>query len=348
LSSDLDALGESIATVLQDVCDRRAVHDFTDGKSDLDNRLWSQAAELGWLACAIPEAAGGLGMGPAGLDLLHRELGKALAPGPFLSTLAAAQWLAEVGDSAQKDRYLPAIMVGEMTVAVPAQMGVSQGPSLRMLGSRTAGLAILPGKDGSASLVELGADEARLTPVETWDRTRQICDLELTDLPTGSPAQGLDRLYMHLAQGVASDSLGAARSIAQQTVEYLKTREQFGRPIGSFQALKHRAADLFASLAVQDRLQAQAVSAVARDADAMLWVSLAKAGATEAAAFIAGDCVQLHGGVGHTWEFDPHLFLKRTRLNEALVAPNMVMRDLAADRLVEAVRQSRSTAEMVP
>ncbi len=347
LSSDLDTLQQSIAAVLRDTCERRSVHAFIDGASNLDARLWSQAAELGWLACAAPAEDGGLGLGAAGLDLLHRELGKHLAPGPYLSTLAASQWLSDVGGRADKDRYLPAIFAGEMTVAVPAVLGPAKpGVPLRMLGSDKAALAVLPAADGAMRLVELEPNAGRLTPIPTWDRTRQLCALNVEDLPEGAVMGGGAPLAQHLALAVAADSLGTARSIADQTVEYMKTREQFGRVIGSFQALKHRAADIFAKLSIQDYLQAQAVDAVALDADALLWTALAKAGATEAASFVAADCVQLHGGVGHTWEFDPHMFLKRARLNEALVAPNTAMLDMAGDQLTRAMRAGRSTAEL--
>jgi len=351
MNPDLKVFQESISDVLRDLCDRRAIHDCFDGKSDLDRKLWAKAADLGWMACAVPEADGGLGLGAPGIDLLHRELGCWLAPGPFLSTLATAQWLAEFADADIKSRYLPAILAGELTVVVPVAMSSAiadePGNLLRVLGSADAGLAVLPGDEaGSMRLAELSPNEQRLTSVNIWDCTRQVSDLRLEGLRTTAVVQNGDGLIANLCLAIAGDSLGAARSIADQTVDYMKTREQFGRPIGTFQALKHRAADLYAKLAIQDELQNQAVDAKDSGSDAGMWTRLAKAGATDAASFISGDCVQLHGGVGHTWEFDVHMFLKRSRLNQSLVAPNWVLLDEAADLLETAARAGRTTAEL--
>src|SRR5262249_19601818 len=146
---------------------------------------------------------------------------------------------------------------------------------------------------------------------------------------------------------IAADSLGGAARISHQTVEYQKVRVQFDRPVASFQALKHRAVNLLTAITTQEFLLSQAVDAAAEDApDADMWAALAKAGATEAFAFVSGDCIQLHGGVGHTWEFDPHIFAKRARLNEALAANNRVLRDFAAQELADATRAGRLTTEL--
>ncbi len=127
----------------------------------------------------------------------------------------------------------------------------------------------------------------------------------------------------------------------------MKTREQFGQPIAGFQALKHRVANLATKLAVIDEMVAHAIERTAEDeADADMWTMLAKAEVTEASVFVATDCVQLHGGVGFTWDFDPHIFLKRARLNEVLVMANPALCDRAAAGLAAVTRAGRSAMEL--
>jgi len=357
---DLQALGESVAQVLNVQCDSQAIHAFIDGKSSLDTALWAQAAELGWLGVGLPEAYGGLGLGPQGLDVLHRELGRRLAPGPFIPTLSAAQWLVDVGSEADKEAWLAAIAGGELTVAVPTAILGSSRLDLRdgklhgeltVLGSETAGLAVAPVTDGWA-LVDLTAEGASLSRNEMWDRTRQVCTLSCSGAQPASliadPDGGVGRrLARHVALAVTGDSVGGAYSIADQTVEYLKVRVQFDKPVGSFQALKHRVVDHLAGITNADYLLAQGVeSATAQSPDADMWAALAKAAASETYAFVAGDCIQLHGGVGHTWEFDVHIFVKRARLNETLGGNNRVQRDFAAQALAGATKAGRITTEL--
>ncbi len=334
IAFDLQALREGVAEVLSAECGSREVHAFVDGASALDDKLWRQAASLGWLGIGLPEELGGLGLGAAGLDVLHTELGRRVAPGPFIATLSAAQWLAEAG----RGEWAGKVAAGELKIAVPAAAG-----SDLLLGSADSGLAVIRTPDGFA-LVEPG--QGALVPEPMWDRTRAACVLrgEARTVATIEAAAGrsLDR-WMSLA--VAADSIGAGEAIAGQTVEYMKARVQFGKPIGSFQALKHRAADQAISLAANRHLVAQAVEA----ADAPpgdLWAAIAKASATDAFKEVAADCVQLHGGIGHTWEYDCHLYVKRARLNEMLVASNAARRDFAAAELAAVTRAGGTVAEL--
>ena len=363
--NDLSVLKDSIARVLAAHCDRRAVHNFIDGKSDLDVSLWTKAAELGWLAVGLPEAYGGLGLGVQAWDTLHRELGRYLAPGSFLPTLAFAQWLIEVGGDDQKAEYLPQIACGELTVGVPLKI-LSRAPiKLRdgklygrvdLLGSSTDGLAVVSA--GSTDRIECWAlispenPQASLERLSSWDRTRPVFSLTCDGVaPMGLIADPegkvTSKLARHMALATASDSLGGAAAIAYQTVEYLKGRIQFDKPVGSNQALKHRCVDMISAIATNEHLLAQAVECAASgDEDTDMWAALAKAGGCETYAFVAADCVQLHGGVGHTWEFDVHLFVKRARLNEVVVANSSLLRDFAAQTLAVATRAGRITTEL--
>jgi len=353
----LAAAREGVRAVLGEQFGSTELHTYVDGKRALDRELWSQAASLGWLGFGIPEPFGGVGLGERGLAILHAELGRHAAPGPYIATLSAAQALVASADDAAIQAWLPRIASGEISVAVPAdvtlgKLALSDGTvsgSLRCLGSPDAAVVLAPAQGDTWVLI--GHTGADVSPIALWDRTREVIDLTFRQAkPAGVLADaGAVRaaLIRAMTLGVAADSVGAARSIVERTIDYMKSREQFGRPIASFQALKHRVADLVTKVDVIEEVVAHAVERAAEDeADADIWAMLAKAEATEAFSVIATDCVQLHGGVGFTWEFDPHIFLKRARLNELLVTANAVLRDRAAAELAEITRAGRTALEL--
>jgi alkylation response protein AidB-like acyl-CoA dehydrogenase len=345
----LAALAENLATVLDAEADSLALHAFVDGRSDLDRRLWAMAGELGWLAVGLPEAYGGLGLGAHGLGLLFAQLGRRLAPGAFTPTLAAAQALLETADDGVKAEWLPRIAAGELSLAVPAVvLGAMEQDAGWWLGAPDARLALAPTHDGIWALVELDGAAA---PATMWDATRNLFRQDLSGgstiarLPDAAAVEA--SLARHLALAVAADATGAARAILDHTIGYMKERRQFDRPIASFQALKHRAADLMTLVVSGEEVLGLALDAVADGepcADA--WVLLAKARQTEAYTQVASECLQLHGGVGFTSEFDVHLHLKRARLNEMLAVPNRRARDLAAARLAAEIGAGASVLEM--
>jgi len=352
----LDALRESVTGVLAEQCNSTALHAFIDGKNTLDKALWAQAASLGWLGFGIPEQFGGLGMGAQGLAILHGELGRQAAPGPYIATLSAAQAIVETGGEAIGQAWLPRVSSGEVSAAVPATLDArgltrsSAGVSgtLRCLGAADAAF-LLASADDDWVIVDLAGAEVIVAPM--WDRTRDMIDIRVKDaaplglLPDGAATRVA--LTRTMALAVAADSAGGARSITERTIAYMKTREQFGQPIAGFQALKHRAADLATKLAVVDEMVGHAVQrTVADESDADIWASLAKSEVTDACVFITTDCVQLHGGVGFTWDFDPHIFLKRARLNEVLLSGNNALRDQAAAALAAITMSGRSALEL--
>ncbi len=352
----LDALRESVASVLAEQCGSTELHAFIDGKNALDKTLWAQAGQLGWLGLGIPEQFGGLGMGAQGLAILHGELGRQAAPGPYIATLSAAQTILEAGDETMRQTWLPRLASGEVHAAVPATLdarslshsGAGVSGSLRCLGAADAAFLLAPTNDAWV-IVDLAGAEVTLAPM--WDRTRDVIDVRLKNAPAAGilPDAAATRaaLIRAMALAVAADSAGGARSITERTIAYMKTREQFGQPIAGFQALKHRAADLATKLAVADEMVRHAVQrTVADEPDAELWATLAKSEVTEACVFVTTDCVQLHGGVGFTWDFDPHIFLKRARLNEVLIMANTVLRDQAAAALAAITASGRSALEL--
>jgi alkylation response protein AidB-like acyl-CoA dehydrogenase len=359
-SEAIEVLRESIADVLVNECDSRAVHVYLDRENDLEATIWRQATDLGWLTLALPEADGGLGMGARGLQVLCRELGERTAPGAFIPTLCAAQWIASVGGDDLRAEVLSAVVTGELKIAVPmletaGSLSLSNGTvsgEIDVLGSADTGLAVVSvGSDGWA-IVRVGGDGASLAPISVWDLTREAYRLTASNAPVAAVIADPDGsvgalLGTYVAIAIAADSLGAANNIAYKTIEYLKERVQFERPIASFQAIKHRASDLIGKITTQDALLEQAVQSVDNGSpDSAMWARLAKAGSTDAFAFVARDCIQLHGGVGHTWEFDPHIYMKRARLNEGLLNNNRALRDNAVLSLNQALSEGRTTTEL--
>ncbi len=352
----LEALREGVAGLLAERSGSTDLHAFIDGKRPLDQDLWSQAGSLGWLGVGIPEPFGGLGLGAHGLAILHAELGRQAAPGPYIATLSAAHAIGEIGNDETRNAWLPRIASGEISAAIPATLSTSAlhlsssgvSGTLRCLGWPNAAFVLAPAGDAWA-IVELAG--AEVTELPMWDRTRTVIDVRLDNARPAAFLADRDGVGESLLQAitlaVAADSRGAARSVTERTIAYMKTREQFGQPIAGFQALKHRAADLAAKLAVMDEMVAHAVHRIAEgEPDADIWAMLAKAEATETFVFIATDCVQLHGGVGFTWDYDPHIFLKRARLNEMLAMSNPALRDRAATRLAAMTRAGQSALEL--
>lgn len=348
---------ESVAEVLRGECDLERVHAYFTHPDQLSKNVWQLATELGWLRLGISDASGGLGMGAAGLAMLAEELGGALAPGPFVATLATAQMLDECAPSSIKDRYLPAISAGELTVAMDTGMhgALELSGERTLLGEVDAGmlLVLLPPQDGAdraLGLIDVRDRTGLLQPAKAWDRTR---GLYTASIPQDAEVHRLDdaasrRLVQLGALMIAGDSLGLLGTIIRQTTDYLCTREQFGVKIGSFQALKHRMADLFVDQQLKRCLieEAQEWDADTNAPGTELWALLCKAEITDAAVFAAVEALQLHGGIGFTWEHSCHILLKRARLNQALLGNNDALRAESADLLAARMTQGHRATEL--
>lgn len=273
-----------------------------DGLAPDAAKSWSLIAEMGWLMMTVPEAQGGLGLGDEALAAIHFELGRALVPGPVIPQMLVIHALSAAGETG----LLEAAMGGEiMTVAHFA------------CDADTAS-HILFGGEGGIRLV--AADKVSSTPRPTWDETRRLFTVDTGDagmtIATGAAADALaEALKKRLCLMLAADALGGANAILDLTVDYLKTRRQFDRPLAMFQALKHRVADLKAQLGAAEALLWQR----AADPEATLpQMGALKAHATHVYRLIAEEAVQLHGGIGLTAEHHCHLFLKRGMLDCAL------------------------------
>jgi alkylation response protein AidB-like acyl-CoA dehydrogenase len=315
--------------------------------------LWRKVSSLGWLGLSIAEERGGLGLGMRELGVLYEELGRFLVPLPVMTSLLAADGVAAAGNDEQKSKWLPWFATGEMRATVALPNGLAQLPQLAddnlvsgtvldvLYADRVQEL-FLPVQHSSGRLylaiVSRTDNGCVIESRPAIDRTRTLAHVRLTGVRvTPDRLLPLDdtvwlRLLDHASLALASDSVGGATRILQDTVGYLQTRRQFDRPIGSFQALKHRAASW--------RILVEAVTALTRhcadltadrDPQRSAMASCAKAAATEAYMAVAGDAIQLHGGIGFTWEHECHLFLKRAKLNAMLFGSVIQHKDRAAD-----------------
>jgi hypothetical protein len=327
LSDEQRGLRDAVRTLLAKRSDSAAVRRAAAGDTGYDEQLWQVlCAQIGVAALAVPEALGGVGAGPREVQLVMAELGRTLTPSPLLSTVLATALLGALDDADAAARLLPRVAEGTVAAVAWADAAGRWGNgAVRMQDGRLHGEAhyVLDGDTAEILLVvaegavyEVDPAQAQRTHTPTMDVTRRLATVRL-DGAAGSrigPVDATAALASALDDAVvalAAEQVGAAEAALQLTVEYAKVRQQFGRPIGSFQALKHRMADLYV------RLEA-AKSAAYAAAEGAVLPSVAKAYCTEAFQAIAADTIQLHGGIAITWEHDAHLYFKRAHATAAL------------------------------
>jgi alkylation response protein AidB-like acyl-CoA dehydrogenase len=353
----LTALSDSAIELLRDECPIERVHRHIDGDAPFDRALWEKAAELGWFMLAVDEARGGMGGGAAELAMLQLALGSHVAPLPFIGTVLLGEALAGWPAGGPGDELLPQLAVGAIVGAVadpaaaPLRVTRSDGGfridgTVALLDGAAADWMIVPVADeaGAWGLALLTAAAPGLvrTRRPVADRTRTLVTLscERVALPGERLAMSEEAAAIAARTGLlatlllANDAIGGGDAILAATIEYLKTRVQFGKPIGTFQALKHRVAELKTALEMARGLVAAAV-ARADDADAVLWAAMAKSMACETYHRIAGEAVQMHGGIGFTWEHQAHLYLKRATLDRALFGDTATLEDRVAAGILE-------------
>jgi len=271
-----------------------------------DDGLWREMAELGWAGIHLDEAHGGQGLGAVELAILAEELGYALAPSPFLASAAAGLVLAHAGSDEQRARWLPALAAGE---AVGTVGMVTEGEAPMVPDADRADVLVL--LDGlSGMVVEAGGAEVELEA--TIDSTRRFARVRA---PTGDPLPGdplpaLDTVEVALA----AELVGVAQRAMEMAVAYAKEREQFGRPIGAYQAVSHRCAQMLLEVESARSTMLYAAWAADHEPESLpLAASMAKAYAADAGWRVTSSSLQVHGGIGFTWEHDLHFFLKRAR-----------------------------------
>lgn len=338
-----------------------------------DPTVWERISkELAWTALTIPEGYDGLGMSYLDLHPLMEEMGRALLCAPYFSTVClGANALVHGGTDAQKDRWLPAIASGDLRATLAhAERGRREGPAaiqttfvrkgsgFALLGSKhfvldghTADLILVTaraentaGSEG-VSLFAVPAETERLrrTWTPTMDQTRRMASVELDEVTVpldsvvgeeGSAWPLVERTLDLARIALAAEQVGGAEACLDMSVEYAKIRKQFGRPIGSFQAIKHKCADM---LTMVESARSAALLASARatggEPDLREAASSAKAFCSDTFFHCAAENVQIHGGIGFTWEHPAHMYFKRAKASETLLGDPSYHRERVAERM---------------
>jgi alkylation response protein AidB-like acyl-CoA dehydrogenase len=353
LSEEQQQLKESARTFLSGECPTTFVRKAMATDDGYPRELYDQIGKLGWSGLIIPEKFGGAGLGMLDMAMLLHEGGYAAMPGPFLFSSALAAGALKISASEQlKSKWLTPLAEGKVigTVAAgadPADIATTatkDGAGFRLSGKKMlvpyAGVAdfivVAARSDREIDLfvVDAKAPGVTIRAMKNLDLTRRVCDLELDNAP--AEKLGGDHLFAKLVAiasvAVAADSLGGTERSLEMAVEYSKVREQFGKPIGSFQALKHAAAEIVADLEPARALLWYAAYVLDTGApEAERAASMAKARLCDIYSRASDRAVLMHGGIGFTWEHDMHLWFKRARFNESYFGSPSFHRERVAE-----------------
>jgi alkylation response protein AidB-like acyl-CoA dehydrogenase len=349
-------------------CPLERVRELMAGETAFDERLWRAMAEQGWTGLLVPEEFGGLGLGLIELACVAEEMGRACLPGPFLSTVWAAALIERAGSEGQRAQYLEKIAAGELKATV-AQLEASadwQPAAVEMVAEKNGKDCVLRGRkefvtDAAVAdlviVVARGADGLVLLPVEKGargmtitatpgiDATRKLyaIDFDGVSVPEADTlafaprvAEALESATDVATVALCAELLGGMQWTLETTVEYAKTRQQFGKPIGTYQAVQHRCADMFLWTESSRSAAYYAAWAVAEnDPSARLAVALAKAYCSDAGREVGNNGIQAHGGIGFTWEHNLHLFYKRAKGAEIMFGDASYQREKLAKLVVD-------------
>ena len=363
-SPEQQQLKDQARRFLADRCDRTAVRAVLDGPQSYDAKLWQGLADQGYLGAAIPEAYGGLGAGYLELCVIAEELGRAVAPVPFSSSIGiAAELLLNAGTEAQKQRWLPALANGKTiatlalaerpgrvtaaSIETTAERGRLSGRKLPVADGDIAHLAIVAARDAvgavSLHLVDLTGAGVQREVLPSIDPTRSQARIDFTQAeaePLGAPGAGLaiiDAVFDRAAVLMAFEQVGGADQALQAACDYAQERFAFGRPIGSLQAIKHMLADMYVSATLaRSNAYYGAWALSTGSAELPEAAATARVSATQAYQHCARNNIQVHGGMGFTWEFDCHLHYRRANGLALALGSLSTWEDRLIDRLVGA------------
>ncbi len=352
-STEHDELRRVVRGFLSERSPSSEVRRLMEAGDSRDDQVWALLADqLGLTGIAVPERFGGAGYGPVELGIVLEEMGAALLVAPYFATVAlAGQVLAASGDEDAMARWLPGIADGSLTAtlavaedsgswdlaevaatAEPAGGGWAvTGSKLFVIDGHTADLLLVVAHapDGPGVFaVERGAAGVERARLDTLDLTRALASVTLRGARAVRVGAGRDaaawlsEVRDLVLAALAAEQLGGAARCLDMSVGYAKAREQFGRPIGSFQAIKHKCANLLLEVECGRSAVYHASEAVAgRQPDAALAAALAYVYCSQAFTHAAKECIQIHGGIGYTWEHDAHLYLRRAKSSELLFGP---------------------------
>ncbi len=368
-SEEQEMLRKSARDFLTKECPMTYVRRMMDDDRGFTDDHWRKMAELGWMGLILPEAQGGAGLTFVDLVVVLEEMGRVVLPGPYFATvILGGVVLAEGGTAAQQGEFLPKLAAGELraTLAQLEPSGrwdadgiqleakaagggyVLSGTKLFVPDAHTADLLIVAGRaPGSAGrdglslfLVDARAKGVTTTLLKTMDQTRKLCEVVLDGVPVaeervlGTVGQGwglLERVVDRGKVAMCGEMCGGAQKVLEMSVDYAKVREQFGKPIGSFQAIQHKCANMLVEVESSKSATYYAAWAVANDVpEAPLAAAMAKAYCSDAYRHTGGEGIQIHGGIGFTWEHDMHIYFKRAKSSEVTFGDATWNRELVA------------------
>jgi alkylation response protein AidB-like acyl-CoA dehydrogenase len=372
-SEEQEELRKSARRFLEDRSPSEAVRKLMETEDGYDPAVWRQIADQGWQAMHIPEEYGGAGFTYIELIVLLEEMGRALLCAPFFSTVClAANTLLVAGNPKQKKAHLPGIASGETiaTLAFTEPNGrwdasgittsatrdgddyVVSGTKLFVLDGHTANLIIVAARTGegdqptdgiSLFVVDPASAGVSRKVLNTMDQTRKQAEVSFenvrvsADALLGNEGAGwshIERVLDLAAVALAAEQVGGAQKVLEMAVEYAKVRVQFGRPIGSFQAIKHKCADMLLEVeSAKSAAYYAAWAAQEQNEELPVVASLAKSYCSEAYFHAAAENIQIHGGIGFTWEHDAHLYFKRAKSSEIFLGDGTYHRELLAQRI---------------
>ena len=358
-SEDQQMLRDVARKFLSEQCPTSRVREVFEGETHHDQALWQAIAEMGWLGIAVEEQYGGVGMGYLELCVVAEEMGRHLAPIPYSSSVyLCIEALKLAGSEEQKSRWLPQLVSGETIAAMAVADGVGvtdhdsglvykdgvlTGVKWPVLDGQSADIFVVLAKEDAGSsffIVDAQADGLNRTALDSLDPSRSQSRLEFNNVSgsrLGTPGEGsqvCERVYDKAAVLLAFEQLGSAQKTLEIGVEHAKNRYAFGRPIGSFQAIKNKLADMFVLTELARSNCYYGAWALSHDAPEL---GIAAAGARVSATQTNYECVkeslQVHGGMGFTWQADCHLFYRRAKLLSLAIGGERVWKNKLIDRL---------------
>jgi len=355
-SEEQELLRDTARKFLDSACTTKFVRERMATAEAVTPEFWSQLAEQGWLGINFSEDDGGSGLGLVDLVVLMEEMGRAVMPGPYLATaLLGGAALREAGSPGQRQEYLPRIAAGELKAtlaateanarwdasgvtmaAQPSRAGYTlSGSKLFVPDAHLADILVVAARTRYGMTMEDGvslfavpkdAPGLGIALMPSIDETRKLCEVRFDNVALPHAAligelhegwRALARVHDGAAVALAAEMCGGAQRVLEMTVDYAKLREAFGKPIGSYQGVKHKCADMLVEVENAKSLTYYAAWAVdEKQPDATLAVSMAKAYASDASRKVSNAGIQLHGGIGMTWEHDLHLYMKRAKASE--------------------------------
>jgi alkylation response protein AidB-like acyl-CoA dehydrogenase len=372
-SEEQEMLRQSVREFLEAECPMTYVRQMMEDERGFSDEQWRKMAELGWTGLIVPEQYGGAGLTMVDMVVVLEEMGKVVFPGPFFASVILGGVAIDLGGSeAQKQRWLPGIADGSLraTLAQVEESGrwdalgiqlpaKSAGDGFTLSGTKlfvhdahNADVLVVPVRTGGSGadgitvlLVERAAKGVGVRVLKTMDQTRKLCEVTFDgasvgrDAVLGEVGAGwtlLDRLVDRAKVAVCAEMCGGAQKVLDMSVAYAKVREQFGKPIGSFQAIQHKCANMMVQVESAKSATYYAAWAVANDVpEAHLAACMAKAYTSDAYRFVSAEGIQIHGGIGFTWEHDMHLYFKRAKGSEVTFGDATHNRELVAQVVLD-------------